>query len=64
MAIASRFDDGPDGAAQAVLPGAERATDAAIAQRRANAPLKPKTAQCPCDAGLFGDSHQQKELKL
>ena len=58
----SHFDDGPDGARQCVLPGAERVTDAAIAQRRADAPLKPKTNQCPCDAGLFGD--QQQEMKL
>jgi hypothetical protein len=58
------FDDGPDGALQSVLPGAERATDAEIAQRRALAPLKPKTIQRPCDAGLFGDSANQQEMKL
>ena len=64
MATTSRFDGGPDGALQSVLPGAERATDAAIAQRRTDAPLKPKTAQRPCDAGLFGDSANQQEFKL
>ena len=64
MVIPSHFDDGPDGAVQAVLPGAERVSDAAIAQRRAGTPLKPKAAQRPCDAGLFGDSHQQQEMKL
>jgi hypothetical protein len=56
------FDDGPDGALQSVLPGAERATDAEIAQRRALAPLKPKTAQRPCDAGLFSDEKDQLKL--
>ena len=64
MAIPSRFDDGQGGTLQSVLPGAERASDAAIAQRRADAPLKPKATQRPCDAGLFSDSHQQTELKL
>lgn len=62
MAIPFRFDDGPDGARQCVLPGAERATDATMAQRRTDAPLKPKTAQRPCDAGLFGDSANQEEM--
>lgn len=57
-------DPGPDGKLQTVLPGAERVSLAEIAQRRANTPLKPKTPQRPCDAGLFGDSHQQKEMKL
>jgi hypothetical protein len=62
MATISRFDDGPDGALQSVLPGAERATDAAMAQRRANAPLKPKATQRPCDAGLFSDDAKQTDL--
>jgi hypothetical protein len=56
------FDDGPDGIAQAVLPGAERVTSAAIAKRRALAPLKPKTHQRPCDAGLFSDQANQTEM--
>jgi hypothetical protein len=60
----SRFDDGPDGALQSVLPGAERASDATMAQRAADMPLKPKAAQRPCDAGLFGDSANQQEMKL
>ncbi len=64
MATISHFDDGPDGARQCVLPGAERVTDAVVAQRRADAPLKPKVTQRPCDAGLFGDSHEQQEMKL
>jgi hypothetical protein len=62
MATISRFDDGPDGARQCVLPGAERASDAAIAQRRADAPLKPKATQRPCDAGLFSDEKNQLKL--
>ena len=64
MATPSRFDDGPDGAAQAVLPRAERASDAAIAQRRTDTPFKPKAAQRPCDAGLWSDQHLQQEMKL
>ena len=47
---------------QYVLPGAERASDAAMAQRAANAPLKPTKPQRACDTGLFGDSANQKEL--
>lgn len=62
MAKISHFDPGPDGALQSVLPGAEHATDASMAQRRANAALKPKASQWPCDAGLFSDQSQQKEL--
>jgi hypothetical protein len=56
------FEPGADGMPQAVLPGAERTTQAELAQRRANAPLKPKASQRPCDAGLFSDQSQQKEL--
>ena len=62
MAIPSRFDDGPDGKLQCVLPGAERASDAEIAQRRANAALKPRKVQRPCDAGLFSDDASQLKL--
>lgn len=62
MATKFLFDDGPDGALQCVLPGAERASDAGMAQRRTDAPLKPKTAQRPCDAGLFGDEKDQLNL--
>lgn len=56
------FEPGADGKPQAVLPGAERVTDAAIAQARANAALKPKKPQRPCDAGLFSDTANQREL--
>lgn len=60
--MAYHFEDGADGKPQAVLPGAERATDAAIVQRRATAPLKPKAIQRPCDAGLFSDDAKQTDL--
>lgn len=60
--MAFHFEDGADGKPQAVLPGAERATDAAIVQRRANAALKPKAIQRPCDAGLFSDDAKQTDL--
>lgn len=62
MVTKFHFEDGADGKPQAVLPGAERVTDAAIVRRRADAPLKPKTSQRPCDAGLFSDTHNQQEL--
>ena len=58
------FETGADGKPQAIIPGTEQASLALIVQQRADAPLKPKTAQRPCDAGLFGDSHKQKEMKL
>lgn len=55
------FDEGADGKPQAVLPGAERVTDAAIVQRRANAPLKPKTAQ-QSPGGLWDYEGEQLDL--
>lgn len=55
-------DEGPDGARQTVLPGAERATIGATLQRRADAPLKPRKAQAACDAGLFSDARNQQSL--
>lgn len=57
------IDIGADRRPQHVLPGGERLTDAELAQRRANAPLRPKVEQnLVCDHGLFGDSHLQAEL--
>lgn len=35
---------------------------ASLAQRKADAPLKPKVAQVSCDVGLFGDSMLQSDL--
>ncbi len=72
MAILSRFDDGPDGAAQAVLPGAERASDGVVAQHRADhswAERSPKVPQWQISIpenrrnarpryGLFGGARQ------
>ena len=55
------FDDGPDGARQCVLPGAERVTDAVVAQRRADAPLKPKRAQ-ESPGGLWDYEGEQLDL--
>ncbi len=47
---------------QTVLPGAERASDATMAKRRAAQPLKPSKAQKACDLGLFSDERNQQEL--
>ncbi len=46
---------------QYVLPGAERASDATMAQRKADAPMRPKVPQKPV-AGLFGDDARQLDL--
>jgi hypothetical protein len=47
---------------QHVLPGAERAPDPELAQRRADERLKPKVAQRPADFGLFSDESKQTDL--
>jgi len=47
---------------QFVLAGAERVGLAELARRRAAAPLKPATAQRPCDVGLFSDQAAQVDL--
>jgi len=31
-------------------------------QRKADAPIKPGTAQAPCDIGLFGERQKQIDL--
>ena len=59
--MTSHFDEGPDGKLQIVLPGAERVTQAQIAQRRANAPLKPKAAQ-RSPGGLWDYEGEQLDL--
>lgn len=46
---------------QHVLPGAERAPDAELAQRRADERLKPKVAQRPAGFGLFSDESKQTD---
>lgn len=55
-------EPGAEGRPQLVIPGAERASDARLAQRRADAPLRPKAPQKGLEDGLFGDGHKQKEL--
>lgn len=47
---------------QFFIPGAERASQGAQAQRASDAPLKPKKAQKPTDFGLFGDEKDQGSL--
>ena len=49
---------------QHVLPGAGKATDAALTQRLADAPLRPKREQLLATSlgGLFGDAAAQREL--
>lgn len=56
------FEDGADGKPQAVLPGAERLSLNDLAKRRANAPLRARKQQKPCDVGLFGDDADQLDL--
>jgi N12 class adenine-specific DNA methylase len=47
---------------QGVIPGAERISDAELAQRKADEGLKPKVQQKPADIGLFGDEDKQSDL--
>lgn len=53
---------GADNKPQTVIPGAERARDADIAQRRADAPLRPKRDQKAADIGLFSDEEEQTDF--
>jgi hypothetical protein len=48
-------------AAQTSLPGTSPDL-AGTAQRKADAPLKPKKPQEPCDLGMFSDSPRQLDL--
>jgi hypothetical protein len=57
----SAIDHTPAGP-QHVIPGAERVGDGTLAQRRADAPLKPRVPQRPCDHGLFSDDAAQADL--
>lgn len=47
---------------QSVIPGAERASDATMAQRATDAPLKAKVAQKAADLGLFSDDAKQTDM--
>lgn len=56
-------EPGADGKPQTVLDGAGRASDADMAQRRADAPLRAKAPQnFIMDEGLFGDSKDQLDF--
>lgn len=44
------------------IPGAEPVTSRTIAERRANAPLRPTKPQAPCDVSMFGDAAAQLDL--
>lgn len=52
---------GADNKPQLVIPGAERASDKTMAQRAADAPLKPKAPQKD-PGGLFSDEMDQRDL--
>lgn len=58
----SLFDVGADNRPQSVLPGAERITDKALAERKGAGGLKSSKAQKGMDFGLFGDSKDQLDL--
>ena len=47
---------------QHVMPGAERISDAELAKRRAEQPLKSKAEQKPADEGLFSDQSKHADL--
>ena len=47
---------------QHVLAGTEKISDAELAKRRGEPPLKPKTAQKPADENLFSEQNKQTDL--
>lgn len=55
-------EQGPDGASQLVIPGAEKIPDKAQAEREAKKPLKAKAPQKDADEGLFGEGAKSPEL--
>ena len=55
-------ETGADNKQQTVIPGAEKASDKTMAQRGADAGLKPKVAQKSADVGLFGDERNQTDM--
>lgn len=55
-----RTEAGADGKPQTVIPGAEHASDKTMAQRSADAPLKPKAAQK--DVGGLFDGSMETDL--
>lgn len=59
------FEPGAEGKPQAIIPGAERISQAEQAQRLADKALAPKAPQKDTDGlGLFGDSHKQGDLRF
>jgi hypothetical protein len=54
--------DHPPTGPQYVLPGAEKASDAAMAERAATKPLRARVPQQPCDIGFFSDDAAQVDL--
>jgi hypothetical protein len=56
-------EKGAEGKPQLVIPGAEKIGQGEQAQRKADAPLKPKADQKDTDGlALFGDGHKQGDL--
>jgi len=47
---------------QHALAGTEKISDAELAKRRGEPPLKPKTAQKPADENLFSERNKQIDL--
>jgi predicted RNA methylase len=59
----AEVEPGADGKPQTVIPGAERISDAELAQKKAEEGLKPKAPQKDTDGlNLFGDGHKQGDL--
>lgn len=59
----ARADSGADGKPQLVIPGAERIGSGQLAQRLADAPLRPDAPQkLQMGEGLFGDGHLQDDF--
>ena len=55
-------EPGAEGRPQLVIPGAGRASDATMAQRGADAPMRPTAPQKGMETGLFGDSMNQRDM--
>ncbi|MBA2690491.1 MAG: hypothetical protein H0U63_06795 [Burkholderiales bacterium] len=60
--IAPSSEPGAEGKPQLIIPGAEQASDAAMAQRSADAPLRPTAPQKGMETGLFGDEQFQSDM--
>jgi hypothetical protein len=60
--LSQPVESGAEGKPQLVIPGAERISDAELAKRRSEQPLKPKAEQKPARRGLFSEGHKQTDL--